>query len=179
MLAGIVLKIKKLQATRRMSVKDISLILKVTPQTIYDYYSGKSNISINNLSKFADIFDVPIVFFFEDIDYVRSHSVVRVENESLKELVKNYQKEIYYLKKINKLLEYKNGTLSNLSEKEEIKTHVSSFKLKKKKPEFRNGTLSNLEKIKEILKKGSSSNFTKKKNKISSFRLSFIQLKLF
>lgn len=61
----IILKIRELQNKKKISTKDFSKEIGVTSQTIYDYYSEKSQISIKNLRKIAEFFNVSVGYFFD------------------------------------------------------------------------------------------------------------------
>lgn len=53
---------------REMTLKDIGEILDVSGQQVQKYETGKSAISIDSLVKLAKALDLPISFFFEEID---------------------------------------------------------------------------------------------------------------
>jgi transcriptional regulator with XRE-family HTH domain len=78
---SILLKIKDLQKTQRYSTKELAKEIDVTAQTLYDYFSGKTQISIKNLQKIAGVFNVPISYFFEEKG--NSHNISNIENSSL------------------------------------------------------------------------------------------------
>ena len=62
----IIQKIKHLQEQKKVSVKDLAKAISVTRQSIYDYYNGKTNLSINTLQKIAHYFGVPVSYFFDE-----------------------------------------------------------------------------------------------------------------
>lgn len=59
-------KIRGLQDKKNISTKKLASNIGVTPQTIYDYFSEKSQISIKNLRKIAEVFSVPVGYFFDE-----------------------------------------------------------------------------------------------------------------
>jgi len=59
-------KIKALQNKEKLTTKEFSKQIGVSPQAIYDYYSGKTQISVKILKTIADFFNVPISYFFEE-----------------------------------------------------------------------------------------------------------------
>jgi len=96
-------KIKKLQKENKLSTKEISKEIGVTSQTLYDYFSGKTQISIKNLQKIAKVFDVPMTYFFEEqtdtdnINYVN----LKEENEKLNIEIKVSANELKATEKMN------------------------------------------------------------------------------
>jgi len=100
---SILLKIKDLQKKHGFTTKDISKEIGVTSQTLYDYFSGKTQISIKNLQKLADVFKVPMTYFFEE------------------EFASNCKDEVKNLKKENEKLKTK------LAEKERVNLFYWEF----------------------------------------------------
>ena len=64
----ILLKIRRLQEGKKITIKEFSKLIGVSSQTIYDYYNGKTSLSIKNLIKIAKAFDIPVSYFFEEGD---------------------------------------------------------------------------------------------------------------
>jgi transcriptional regulator with XRE-family HTH domain len=52
------LKIKELRNQKKVTQKDLAAHLGITNRTLYDYESGKLEISFNNLKKIAKFLDV-------------------------------------------------------------------------------------------------------------------------
>ena len=59
-------KIRGLQEKNKLTGKDFADEIGITPQALYNYYSGKTQISIKNLTTIANIFNVPVSYFFEE-----------------------------------------------------------------------------------------------------------------
>ena len=53
---------------RELTLKDIGKILDVSGQQVQKYETGKSAISIDSLVRLAKALNLPINFFFEEID---------------------------------------------------------------------------------------------------------------
>ncbi len=106
----IINKIKELQSIKKINTKEFAKLINVTPQTLYDYFNGKTQISIKNLIKIAKAFNVPVSYFFDESDTVPP-SVQNVSNneqiEFLKTQIELLKQQLVDKQKIIELLEKK------------------------------------------------------------------------
>jgi transcriptional regulator with XRE-family HTH domain len=109
------LKISKLMEEKRLTKRELALKINKNENTIANYISGKTNVEVDVLLKIAEVFGVPVSYFFEDVGtagivqtangngnsqkVVTECNTLRKENEDLRKQLLDCKDEIITLLK--------------------------------------------------------------------------------
>jgi len=109
------LKISKLIEEKRLTKRELALKINKNENTIANYISGKTNVEVDVLLKIAEVFGVPVSYFFEDVGtagivqtangngnsqkVVTECNTLRKENEDLRKQLLDCKDEIINLLK--------------------------------------------------------------------------------
>lgn len=94
--------LRRIRIARGLTQKEIAWALKITPQQLYKYETGKSNIDINKLNKLHKLLQVPIHMLLFDADNERQEEITlsfitefsRLKNPAFKEAIINLMKQM-------------------------------------------------------------------------------------
>lgn len=102
----IILKLKRLQEAKNLSIPQLAEKVGMSKQNIYDIYSHKTALSLKHLEIFSIFFKVPMTFWFSDDSSIVNDPEVAYR---LKQRVEELEDDKDHLKQTIEFLQEKFG----------------------------------------------------------------------